>query len=94
MSLLKDVTIETIRKMPENITIEDIVEEIYIIGDAIESLKTSKEEKTMTTEELINLEIPEEEISDEERREIRMIRDEMKRGKKFRLEDILEELNV
>lgn len=40
------------------------------------------------------LQIPEEEISDEERQEIHMIRDEMKRGEKFRLDDVLDELNV
>jgi hypothetical protein len=47
-----------------------------------------------TTEELANLDIPEEEISDEERREIHIIREEMKRGKEFRLEDVLDELNI
>ncbi len=38
--------------------------------------------------------IPEEEISDEERSEIHKIREETKRGEKFRLDDVLAELNV
>ena len=38
--------------------------------------------------------IPEEEISDEERLEIHKIREETKRGEKFRLDDVLTELNV
>lgn len=46
-------------------------------------------------EELINLYIQEEEeISDEERKEIHMIIDKMKRGKEYRLEDVLDELKV
>ncbi len=48
----------------------------------------------MTTEEFTNLDIPEEEISDDERREIHTIIEEMKRGKEHRLEDVLDELNV
>lgn len=48
----------------------------------------------MTTEEFTNLDIPEEEISEDERKEIRMIIEEMKRGKEHRLEDVLDELNV
>ena len=38
--------------------------------------------------------ISEEEISDEERADIHEIREEMKRGEKFRLDDVLAELNV
>jgi len=38
--------------------------------------------------------IPEEKISDEERADIHEIREEMKRGEKFRLDDVLAELNV
>jgi hypothetical protein len=47
-----------------------------------------------TTEKFIDLDIPEEEISDEERQELLMIKDEMKRGKEHRLEDVLAELDV
>lgn len=38
--------------------------------------------------------VPEEEISDKERAEIRKVRAETKRGKRFRLDDVLAELNV
>ncbi len=46
----------------------------------------------MTTEELLKLIIPEEKISDEERQELLKIKDEMKKGKEYRLEDVLAEL--
>lgn len=38
--------------------------------------------------------IPEEKISNEERLEIHKIREETKRGEKFRLDDVLTELKV
>ena len=94
MSVLKDVSIETIRRMPESATVEDIVYEIIIVGNVLEDLKASEEGKSVTARELLRFIIPEEEISDEERQEIHMIRDEMKRGEKFRLDDVLDELNV
>lgn len=94
MSVLKDVSIETIRRMPESATVEDIVYEIIIVGNVLEDLKASEEGKSVTAQELLRFIIPEEEISDEERQEIHMIRDEMKRGEKFRLDDVLDELNV
>jgi len=92
MSILLDVSIEILKKMPENSTIEDIVEEIYIIGDILE--ETPKEGRKMTIEELRNLVLPEEEISEEERQEIRMIKKEMESGKERRYEDVSAELNV
>lgn len=92
MSILKDVSIEAIRRMPENATVEDIVDEIYVIGDIIE--ESSEEGRMLTTEEFLNLALPEEEINEEERRETHVIREEMKKGKKFRFEDVLDELNV
>ncbi|VVB89347.1 Uncharacterised protein [uncultured archaeon] len=58
------------------------------------TLKTLyKEIKTLRSEvELIRSTlIPEEEISDEERVEIHRIREEMKHGKKFKLDDVLAE---
>ena len=43
MSLLKDLSIETIRKMPEDSSTEDIMYEIDFIGHIIEGLKDLEE---------------------------------------------------
>lgn len=55
-----------------------------------------KEIKTLRKEvEVVrNALIPEEEISDEERAELHEIRKEVKSGKKFRLDEVLADLNV
>jgi hypothetical protein len=69
MSLLKDVCIEAIKRMPENITVEDIICEIIIIGNIVEPLQNEgrettveevlervdkwKENRTITNEEII-----------------------------------------
>ena len=53
MSLLKDISIETIRRMPENSSTEDIMYEIDIIAHVLEGLKDSEEGRTITTEELL-----------------------------------------
>lgn len=46
MSVLKYVSMETIRRMPENATVRDIIYEIDFIGHILEGLETSEEEKT------------------------------------------------
>lgn len=43
MSVLKDVSMETIRKMPENATVKDIIREIDLIGHVFEGLESSEE---------------------------------------------------
>ncbi len=53
MSLLKDAIIETIIRMPESTTAIDIIYEIVIIDRAIEDLKVSGKELTITAEELL-----------------------------------------
>ena len=53
MNLLKELSIETIRKMPENVTEEDIIYEIRVIAHILEGLKDVKEGRTITTEELL-----------------------------------------
>lgn len=52
--IIKDVCIEIIERMPENATVEDIVEEIFFLGDIYESLKP-EERLTIQTEELLGL---------------------------------------
>jgi hypothetical protein len=54
MSVVKDVCIEIIERMPENATVEDIAEEIFFMGDIYESLKP-EEMLTIKTEGLIRL---------------------------------------
>ena len=53
MSLLKDVSIETIKKMPEDSSVEDIMYEIDFIAHVLEGLKDSEEGRTITTEDLL-----------------------------------------
>lgn len=66
MSIVKDIIIETAKRMPENITFEDAVCEILNVGTAFEELRSSEEGRPIPTEELLDLIIPEGD-SDEER---------------------------
>lgn len=43
MSLLKEVVVEAIRRMSESATATDIIYEIYLIENVLESLKMSEE---------------------------------------------------
>lgn len=51
MSLLKDVVIEAIRRMPESVTAKDIIRDIRLINDIIEEFEASGE--MITKEELL-----------------------------------------
>jgi predicted small secreted protein len=51
MSLIKDTVIEAIRRMPEDVTIKDIVKEIISIGIVLESL--GSEGETISTDEVL-----------------------------------------
>ena len=53
MSALIDVSIETLRRMPENSSLEDIMYEINFVAQVLEGLKASEEGRTITTEELL-----------------------------------------
>ncbi len=53
MSLLKELSIETIRKLPEDATEEDLLCEIRIVAHILKGLKDVKEGRTITTEELL-----------------------------------------
>ena len=50
MSLLKEISIETIRKMPEESSAEDIMYEIDVIAHVLEGLKDSEEGRTIEME--------------------------------------------
>ena len=91
MSIVKEVIIETVRRMPENITFKDAAIEIVSVSDIFQHLEELSDEER---QKLISLIIPEVEISDEERKEIREILEEMERGEEHRLEDVRAELNI
>lgn len=54
MITIKEIAIESIKRMPDNITAEDIMYEINFISQVIEGLKDSEADRTITTEELLS----------------------------------------
>lgn len=54
MALLKEATIETIKRLPDNCTLEDIMYEIHFGAQVLEGLGDAEDGKTLTTEELLN----------------------------------------
>ena len=54
MSSIKEATIETIKKMPDGCTVDDIIYEINFIAQVLEGLKDSDEGKTISTKELLS----------------------------------------
>jgi len=91
MSIVKKVIIETVRRMPEDITFKDAAIEIVNIGDIFEHLEELSDEER---EKLISLAIPEVKISEEERQEIHDTLEEMKRGERFKLQDVLDDIHA
>lgn len=54
MALLKEATIETIRRLPDNCSLEDIMYEINFVAQVLEGLKDAEDGKVLTTDELLN----------------------------------------
>ena len=54
MGLLKEVTIETIKRLPDECSLEDIMYRINLVAQVFEGLKDAEEGKLLTTEELLN----------------------------------------
>jgi hypothetical protein len=54
MGLLKEVTIETIKRLPDDCSLEDIMYGINLVAQVFEGLKDAEEGKVLTTEELLN----------------------------------------
>jgi hypothetical protein len=52
-TLLKEVTIETIRRMPDECTLEDIMYQINFVAQVLEGFNDADEGKLITTEELL-----------------------------------------
>lgn len=53
MSVLKQASIETIKRLPDECTIDDIMYEINFVAQVYEGLKDAEEGKLITTEELL-----------------------------------------
>jgi len=53
MSLLKQTSIETIKRLPEECTVDDIMYEINFVAQVYEGLKDAEEGKVITTEEVL-----------------------------------------
>ncbi|OHD69175.1 MAG: hypothetical protein A2W19_06200 [Spirochaetes bacterium RBG_16_49_21] len=53
MNALKEVTIETIKKLPDNCTIDDIMYEIDFVAQVYEGLDDANKGKVITTDELL-----------------------------------------
>ncbi len=54
MALLKEVTIETIKRLPDECSLEDIMYKINFVAQVFEGLKDAETGKLLTTEELLN----------------------------------------
>jgi len=53
MTSLKNVAIERLKKLPDDISLEDIMYEINFIAQVVEGLKDAEQGNTITTEELL-----------------------------------------
>jgi predicted transcriptional regulator len=54
MDILKETAIETIKRLPDGCSIEEIMYEINFIAQVLEGLKDAESGQLMTTEELLN----------------------------------------
>jgi predicted transcriptional regulator len=53
MSVLKQASIETIKRLPDECTVDDIMYEINFVAQVYEGLKDAEEGNLITTEELL-----------------------------------------
>jgi predicted transcriptional regulator len=53
MNALKEATIETIKKLPDNCSVEDIMYEINFISQVYDGLKDADEGRLISTDELL-----------------------------------------
>lgn len=52
MDLLKEATIETIKRLPDGSSVEDIMYEINFVAQVFEGLQDAEKRKFISTEEL------------------------------------------
>ena len=53
MGTIKEAAIETIKQLPDNCSLEDIMYKIDFIAQVLDGLKDAEEGKFLTTEELL-----------------------------------------
>ncbi len=53
MTLLKEVAIETIKRLPDESSLEDIMYEINFVAQVLDGLKDAEAGRLVTTEELL-----------------------------------------
>ncbi|MBI4684903.1 MAG: hypothetical protein HY755_06865 [Nitrospirae bacterium] len=53
MDLLKEATVETIKRLPDGCSVEDIMYEINFIAQVLEGIKDAEEGRLLSTEELL-----------------------------------------
>jgi predicted transcriptional regulator len=53
MDLLKEAAIETIKKMPDGCSIENIMYQINLVAQVLEGVEDAEEGRLITTEELL-----------------------------------------
>lgn len=53
MVQLKDIAIETIKRLPDGCSLEDIMYEIDFVAQVLEGLKDAEAGRLLTTEELL-----------------------------------------
>ena len=53
MDLLKDAAIETIKRLPDGCSLEDIMYKIDFVAQVLDGLKDAEEGRVLTTEELL-----------------------------------------
>jgi hypothetical protein len=53
MTLLKEATIETIKRLPDGCTLEDMMYEINFVAQVLEGLDDAEKGRMLTTEELL-----------------------------------------
>jgi len=54
MNPLKEVALETIRQLPDECSLEDIMYQINFIGQVLDGLKDAEAGRTITTQELLD----------------------------------------
>jgi len=53
MDLLKETTVETIKRLPDGCSVEDIMYEINFVAQVLEGLKDAEDGRLLSTEELL-----------------------------------------
>jgi len=52
MNSIKNITLERIKNLPDNVTIEDLMYEINVIAQVLDGVHDEEEGRTLTEEEL------------------------------------------